>query len=42
MDVPQNAVSERADVSGDVLETHYDQRSQKDKMEQRRKYLERF
>ena len=41
-DVPQDAVSERADVSNEVLETHYDKRSQKDKMEQRRKYLERF
>lgn len=39
-DVPQDAVSNRADVSPDVLENHYDQRSQKDKMEQRRKYLD--
>ena len=41
-DVPQDAVSERADVSGEVLETHYDSRTQKDKMEQRRQYLDRF
>jgi hypothetical protein len=39
-DVPQEAVSNRADVSPDVLEKHYDQRSQKNKMEQRRKYLD--
>ncbi len=29
-------------VSDEVLETHYDQRSQKDKMEQRRQYLDRL
>ena len=39
-DVPETAVSQRANVSPDVLEQHYDQRTSKEKMEQRRGYLE--
>jgi site-specific recombinase XerD len=39
-DVPQAAVSNRANVSPDVLEEHYDERTAKEKMEQRRKYLD--
>jgi len=38
--VPKDIVSDRANVSKDVLDTHYDQRSEQDKMEQRRKYLQ--
>ena len=39
-DVPETAVSQRANVSPDVLEQHYDQRTSKEKMEQRRGYLQ--
>lgn len=39
-DWPINAVSMRADVSEGVLETQYDQRSERAKMEQRREYLD--
>lgn len=38
-DVPVEAVSSRANVGRDVLEQHYDQRDERTKMEQRRKYL---
>ena len=38
-DVPETAVGDRANVSQDILEQHYDQRSEKEKMEQRRQYL---
>ena len=37
---PMNAVGDRANVSEQVLEMHYDQRSEKEKMEQRREYLD--
>lgn len=39
-DVPETAVSGRANVTPDVIDKHYDQRSQQEKMEQRRKYLD--
>lgn len=39
-DVPSHAVSSRADVSERVIEKHYDERTEGDKMEQRRGYLE--
>ncbi|MFC7229237.1 site-specific integrase [Salinirubellus salinus] len=38
--VPENVVGGRADVSQDVLEQHYDRRSDREKMEQRRKFLD--
>jgi len=41
-DIPETAVSDRANVSQRVLEQHYDRRSQREKMEQRRQYLERL
>ncbi|MDZ5810569.1 tyrosine-type recombinase/integrase [Halorubrum sp. AD140] len=39
-DVPQPAVSSRADVQSDTLDKHYDQRTERQKAEQRRKYLD--
>ena len=39
-DVPETVVSDRANVTPDVIDQHYDQRSQKEKMEQRRQYLD--
>jgi site-specific recombinase XerD len=39
-DVPETAVSDRCDVSADVLEHHYDQRTEHEKAEARRKYLD--
>ena len=41
-DVPATTVSQRADVDPDVIEQHYDQRSEKEKMEQRRQYLDKI
>jgi integrase len=41
-DVPETAVSDRANVSTEVIDQHYDQRTQKEKMEQRRQYLDRI
>ena len=37
---PMKAVGDRANVTESVLSTHYDSRSEKEKMEQRRKYLD--
>lgn len=37
---PMNAVSDRANVSEGVLDKHYDRRSHREKMEQRRSYLD--
>ena len=39
-DWPINQTGDRANVSEQVLELHYDQRSEKEKMEQRREYLD--
>lgn len=39
--VPETAVSDRANVSAEVIDQHYDQRTRKEKMEQRRQYLDR-
>lgn len=39
-DVPEATVSKRANVNPDVIEQHYDQRTAKEKMEQRRQYLD--
>lgn len=39
-DVPETVVSDRANVTPEVIAQHYDQRSQKEKMEQRRSYLD--
>ena len=38
-DVPKDVVSDRANVTAGVLDEHYDRRSQREKMEQRRGYL---
>ena len=39
-DVPETVVGDPANVTPDVIDQHYDQRSQKEKMEQRRGYLD--
>ena len=39
-DIPENATSDRANVSKMVLEQHYDRRTKREKMEQRREYLD--
>lgn len=41
-DVPETAVSDRANVSQRVLDQHYDRRTEREKMEQRRQYLEQL
>jgi hypothetical protein len=39
-EIPENAVSDRANVSKAVLEQHYDRRTKREKMEQRRECLD--
>jgi hypothetical protein len=39
-DLPERVVSDRANVSPDVIKKHYDQRGERDKMEQRREFLD--
>ena len=39
-DVPEKVVSDRMNVGQDVLDKHYDRRSEEVKVEQRRGYLE--
>jgi hypothetical protein len=39
-DVPKQAVSDRMNVNDEALEKHYDQRTEKDKMDQRKDYFE--
>ncbi|WP_459192051.1 tyrosine-type recombinase/integrase [Halosimplex sp. J119] len=39
-DMPDKVVSDRANVSSEVIEQHYDRRSEREKMEQRRGYLD--
>jgi site-specific recombinase XerD len=41
-DLPDNVVSDRANVSPAVIEQHYDRRTEKEKMEQRRDYVDRL
>jgi len=38
--VPKDAGGDRANVTPDVIDQQYDQRPQKEKMEQRREYLD--
>jgi len=39
-DVPEKVVSDRMNVSLDVLETQYDRRGEREKADQRRDYLD--
>jgi len=39
-DMPDKVVSDRANVSPEVIQQHYDRRLEREKMEQRRKYLD--
>lgn len=36
---PEKVVSDRMNVSSDILERHYDRRSEREKMESRREFL---
>ncbi|WP_418281207.1 hypothetical protein [Halorubrum sp. DTA98] len=38
--MPETVVGDRANVTADVIDQHYNHRSQKEKMEQRRGYLD--
>ncbi|ELY73741.1 integrase family protein [Natrinema pellirubrum DSM 15624] len=39
-DIPEKIVSDRCDVSSEVLERHYDRRTDREKREQRRDFIE--
>lgn len=39
-DMPDKVVSDRANVSQEVIDTHYDRRTERERMEQRRDYLD--
>jgi hypothetical protein len=39
-DIPEKVISDRMNVGEDVLDKHYDRRSEEVKVEQRRGYLE--
>ena len=41
-DVPKDVVSDRANVGRDVLDKHYNQMTEEEKMEQRREYLDKL